>query len=87
MLSALIQLFSGITERHWDDAPLSAAVVRPVKPSQTSRAPVSRVLNAVKTRNFDLAELELRKVESRASALRTLASSSADKSRNLEGVR
>lgn len=78
---------SGITERHWDEAPLSAAIVRPIKPAQTSRAPVSRLLNAVKVRDFDLAELELRKVESRASALRTLASSSADKSRNLEGVR
>lgn len=77
----------GITERHWDEAPLSAAIVRPIKPSQTSRAPVSRLLNAMKARDFDLAELELRKVESRASALRTLASSSSDKSRNLEGVR
>ena len=49
--------------------------------------PVSRLLNAVKSRDFDLAEVELRKVESRASALRTLASTSADKSGNLERVR
>ena len=86
-LIVFIQLFPGITERYRDETPLSAGIVRPIKPSQASRVPVSRLLNAVKARDFDLAEVELRKVQSRASALRTLASSSADKSRNLEGVR
>lgn len=77
----------GVSEDHWNEASLSVGVVRPIKPPQTSRAPVSRLLNAVKVRDFDLAERELRKVESRASALRTLAEGCAEKSRNLEGVR
>lgn len=77
----------GISAEHCNEPSLTAGVVRPIKPSQSARAPVSRLLNAVKVRDFDLAERELRKVESRASALRTLAGGCADKSRKGEGVR
>lgn len=77
----------GVTEEHLDENLWTAGSVGPIKPSETSRAPVSRLLKAVKARDFDLAEMELRKVESRASALSMLASTSADKSRNLERVR
>ena len=48
---------------------------------------MSRLLTAVKGRDLDTVEKEMRGVESRASALRTLASSCADRTRNLEGVR
>ena len=78
---------SGIGEGSRNDSSLSAGVVRPIKPSQSSRAPVSRLLNAVKGRDFGLVEREMRKVESRASALRTLANSCADRTRDVEGLR
>lgn len=77
----------GISAEHWNEPSLSSEVVRPIKPSQTSRAPVSRLLSAVKVRDFELADRELKKVESRATALRTLAGSCAERSRNTEGVR
>lgn len=77
----------GISERNSNESALSAGIVRPIKPSQSSRAPVSRLLNAAKARDFDLVDREMRKVESRASALRTLASSCAERTRNSEGVR
>jgi len=77
----------GIGEGSRDGSSLSAGVVRPIKPSQSSRAPVSRLLNAVKGRDFELVEREMRKVESRASALRTLANSCADRTRDVEGLR
>lgn len=77
----------GISAEHWNEPSLSSGVVRPIKPSQTSRAPVSRLLSAVKVRDFELADRELKKVESRATALRTLAGSCAERSRNTEGVR
>ena len=79
--------FPGISERNSNESALSAGIVRPIKPSQSSRAPVSRLLNAAKARDFDLVDREMRKVESRASALRTLASSCAERTRNSEGVR
>lgn len=77
----------GISAEHWNEPSLSSGVVRPIKPSQTSRAPVSRLLSAVKVRDFELADRELKKVESRATALRILAGSCAERSRNTEGVR
>ena len=82
-----LYLFPGISAERCNEPSLTAGVVRPIKPSQSARAPVSRLLIAVKVRDFDLAERELRKVESRASALRTLAGGCADKSRKGEGAR